>query len=156
MYPSSGLRDNRFRRLRQGFDVIGLVVRIGLLLAVVFAVVYAVVRARRAAAHSAAAAQIQEEIRLLEAGLEDGLYSDGEYQRLASSIRIRCEEQGIEIRGNYEGRVNQLLNSPAGRAYVGYNAADKVRFASELTFQSSEGIPSVLRLGNFARTFMGR
>jgi hypothetical protein len=77
--------------------MIGLVVRIGLLCAVVFAVVYAVVRARRLSAHGRAARRVQEEVRLLKAGLEEGLYSDEEYRRLRDSIRAACDEQGIEI-----------------------------------------------------------
>lgn len=76
----------------------------------------------------------------------------------AVSARLSAEgEAKISlIKGAYEGRVNQLLNSPAGRAYVGYNAADKVNFASDLTFQSKDGIPSVLRLGDFAKRFIGQ
>jgi regulator of protease activity HflC (stomatin/prohibitin superfamily) len=76
----------------------------------------------------------------------------------AVSARLSAEGEAkiARIKGAYEGRVNQLLNSPAGRAYVGYNAADKVNFASELTFQSKDGIPSVLRLGDFAKRFIGQ
>ncbi len=78
----------------------------------------------------------------------------------ADAVSARLSAEGdakiAKINGAYEGRVNQLLNSPAGRAYVGYNAADKVNFASDLTFQSKEGLPSVLRLGEFARRFIGR
>lgn len=77
--------------------MIGLIVRIGLLLAVVFGVVYAIVRARQKSAHGAAARRIQEEIRLLKSGLEEGLYSDDEYRHLADSIRSECEREGIEI-----------------------------------------------------------
>jgi hypothetical protein len=60
------------------------------------------------------------------------------------------------IRGAYETRLNQLLSSQAGRAYVAYGVADKVKFAETLTFQSSDGIPSVLNLGELARKLMGR
>jgi hypothetical protein len=76
----------------------------------------------------------------------------------AVSARLSAEGEAkiAMIKGEFEGKLNQLLNSPAGRAYVGYNAADKVNFASDLTFQSREGVPSVLRLGEFARQFMGR
>jgi hypothetical protein len=48
-----------------------------------------------------------------------------------------------------------LLGSPAGKAYVAWQAADNVKFADTLTFSSSEGIPSVLRLRAFAAQFMG-
>jgi regulator of protease activity HflC (stomatin/prohibitin superfamily) len=109
-------------------------------------------------------------------GLEESRITDGhllgikniEAETTEYSRRVVAEADGVsarlsaegeakvaKIRGEFEGRVNQLLNSPAGRAYVGYNAADKVKFASDLTFQSTEGIPSVLRLGQFARRFMG-
>lgn len=78
----------------------------------------------------------------------------------ADAVSARLSAEGdakiARIKGAYEGRVNQLLNSPAGRAYVGYNAADKVNFANELTFQSKDGIPSVLRLGDFAKRFIGQ
>ncbi len=76
----------------------------------------------------------------------------------AVSARLSAEGEAkiSRIKGAYEGRVNQLLNSPAGRAYVGYNAAEKVNFASDLTFQSKDGIPSVLRLGDFAKKFIGQ
>lgn len=76
----------------------------------------------------------------------------------AVSARLSAEGEAkiALIKGAYEGKVNQLLNSPAGRAYVGYNAADKVNFASDLTFQSKDGIPAVLRLGDFAKRFIGQ
>lgn len=76
----------------------------------------------------------------------------------AVSARLSAEGEAkiALIKGAYEGKVNQLLNSPAGRAYVGYNAADKVNFASDLTFQSKDGIPSVLRLSDFAKRFIGQ
>jgi regulator of protease activity HflC (stomatin/prohibitin superfamily) len=78
----------------------------------------------------------------------------------ADAVAARLSAEGDAkialIKGDFEGRVNRLLNSPAGRAYVAYNAADKVTFADELSFQSREGIPAVLRLGDFARQFMGR
>lgn len=77
--------------------MIGLLVRIGLLLAIVFGVIYGVVRAFRAHAHSAAAKRIQEEIRLLKSGLEEGLYSDEDYRRMADSIRRACEREGIDV-----------------------------------------------------------
>jgi regulator of protease activity HflC (stomatin/prohibitin superfamily) len=110
-------------------------------------------------------------------GLEESRITDGhllgiknieaettEYSRRivaeADAVSARLSAEGdarvAKIRGDFEGRVNSLLNTPAGRAYVGYNAADKVNFASDLTFQSTEGIPSVLRLGEFAEQFMGR
>ncbi|MEN9580486.1 MAG: hypothetical protein RJA70_3495 [Pseudomonadota bacterium] len=79
----------------------------------------------------------------------------GEADAVSARLSAEGDAMVAQIRGNYEGRLNQLLNSPAGRAYVGYNAADKVTFAPELVFQSREGIPSVLRLGEFAKTFMG-
>jgi uncharacterized membrane protein len=77
--------------------LLGLVVRVGLVFAVTFAIVYAIVRARRASAHSAAAAQIQEELRLLRVGLEAGLYDDDDYRRIARRLRAACDEQGIQV-----------------------------------------------------------
>ena len=48
-----------------------------------------------------------------------------------------------------------LLGTDAGRAYVVYQAAGNVKFASELTFASGDGVPSVLRLRDFTKKFMG-
>ena len=82
--------------------------------------------------------------------------------------RVRAEAEGIEARlgaegdamvakvqGEFENNLNALLGTPAGRAYVAFQAALNVTFASTLTFSSSEGIPSVLRLRQFAEQFMG-
>ena len=76
----------------------------------------------------------------------------------AISARLAAEGEAkiAIIKGAYEARVNSLLGSPAGRAYVAYMVADDVNFAKTLTFQSDDGIPSVLRLGDFARQLMGR
>ena len=49
----------------------------------------------------------------------------------------------------------QVLGSPAGKAYVAWQAADNVKFADTLTFSSADGIPAVLRLRAFAEQFMG-
>jgi regulator of protease activity HflC (stomatin/prohibitin superfamily) len=89
-------------------------------------------------------------------------------ETLAYDQRVRAEADGVSARldaegkalvagvvGNYEARINQLLDSDAGRAFVAWQAAANVKFASELTFQSSDGIPSVLHLREFARAFMG-
>jgi regulator of protease activity HflC (stomatin/prohibitin superfamily) len=83
--------------------------------------------------------------------------------------RVRAEADGISgrlaaegaaqvaaVEGAFQGKLNSLLGSAAGRAYVAYNAAENVTFDETLTFQSSDGIPSVLRLGEFARRLMGR
>lgn len=89
-------------------------------------------------------------------------------ETLAYDQRVRAEADGVAARlnaegqalvaavvGNYEARINQLLDSPAGRAFVAWKAAANVKFADELTFQSRDGIPSVLRLRDFAAAFMG-
>lgn len=77
--------------------------------------------------------------------------ADGVAARLAAD----GEAQVAQVVGNYEARVNQLFDSPAGRAFVAWQAAANVKFAEKLTFQSRDGIPSVLRLRDFARAFMG-
>ena len=61
-----------------------------------------------------------------------------------------------KVQGEYESRLNALLGSPAGAAYVAYLAAGNVKFSDTLTFSSGEGIPAVLRLREFARRFMGQ
>lgn len=77
--------------------------------------------------------------------------ADGISQRLVA-------EGGAEVaavQGEFEAKLNALLGSPAGRAYVAYKSAENVKFADVLTFQSNDGIPSVLRLREFALRFMG-
>lgn len=78
--------------------------------------------------------------------------ADGISERLKAEANAKI----AQVQGAYEGRVNALLNSPAGRAYVAYNAAANVKFDDVLTFNSSDGIPSVLRLRDFAMKFMGK
>jgi regulator of protease activity HflC (stomatin/prohibitin superfamily) len=83
--------------------------------------------------------------------------------------RIRSEADGVSarlaaegdalvatVRGEFEGKVNALLNSAAGRAYVAWKSADNIKFNEKLIFHSSDGIPSVLRLREFTEHFMGR
>jgi hypothetical protein len=78
----------------------------------------------------------------------------------ADAIQGRLEAEGgamvAKVQGEYENKLNVLLGSPAGRAYVAWRAAANVKFAETLTFSSSDGIPSVLRLRQFAELFMGR
>ena len=78
----------------------------------------------------------------------------------ADAVAARLDAEGeakvAVLKGAYETRINQLLSSPAGRAYVAYNVANQVNFADTLTFQSSDGVPSVLDLGELARKLMGR
>jgi len=78
--------------------------------------------------------------------------AEGVSARLAAEGNARV----AKVKGNYETKLNALLNSAGGRAYVAYKAANNIRFADTLVFQSSEGIPSILRLRDFARRFMGR
>ncbi|NVB39781.1 SPFH domain-containing protein [Pseudenhygromyxa sp. WMMC2535] len=110
-------------------------------------------------------------------GGEAGEYGDNyllgikniEAETLAYDKRVRAEAEGVaarleaegdalvaEVVGEYQASLNQLLGSPAGRAFVAWKAAANVKFADELTFQSDDGIPSVLRLRDFARAFMGQ
>jgi hypothetical protein len=82
--------------------------------------------------------------------------------------RIKAEADAVEgrlgaegramvakVQGEYENKLNALLGSPAGKAYVAWQAADNVKFGETLTFSSSDGIPAVLRLREFAERFMG-
>ena len=81
---------------------------------------------------------------------------NAEADAVADRLVAEGEAKVAVIRGAYEARLNQLLASPAGRAYVAYNVADKVKFAETLTFQSDDGVPTVLNLGELARKLMGR
>ena len=74
---------------------------------------------------------------------------------IAARLKAEGEASVATVRGEYESKLNALLGSPAGRAYVAYKAAEGIRFAESLTFRSSDGIPSVLRLREFAALFMG-
>lgn len=78
----------------------------------------------------------------------------------AEAVAARLEAEGnarlAAVRGAYETRLNALMNSAGGRAYVAHEAAANVHFAETLTFHSQGGIPSVLRLKDFAEQFMGQ
>jgi regulator of protease activity HflC (stomatin/prohibitin superfamily) len=79
-----------------------------------------------------------------------------EAETVAERLTAEGEAKLAIIRGAYEARVNQLLASPAGRAYVAYNVAENIKFADTLTFQSDDGVPTVLNLGELARKLMGK
>jgi regulator of protease activity HflC (stomatin/prohibitin superfamily) len=74
---------------------------------------------------------------------------------IAARLKAEGEASVATVRGDFESKLNVLLGSPAGRAYVAYKVAENIRFAETLTFRSSDGIPSVLRLREFTRLFMG-
>ncbi|MEX1365179.1 MAG: SPFH domain-containing protein, partial [Nannocystaceae bacterium] len=73
------------------------------------------------------------------------------------SARLSAEGEATvaKVRGAYESRINELLDSVAGRAYVAYQAAAHVKFDDTLVFRSNDGIPSVLRLRDLTEKFMG-
>jgi len=73
------------------------------------------------------------------------------------SARLSAEGEAVvaQVRGAYETRLNELLDSTAGRAYVAYQAADNVKFDQTLVFRSSDGFPTVLRLRELTERFMG-
>lgn len=92
-----------------------------------------------------------------------------EAESIEYSRRVRAESDGIsarlsaeatamvaKVKGAYETKLNALIGSPGGRAYVAYRAADNIQFDETLTFHSSDGVPSVLRLRDFAEKFMGK
>ena len=78
-----------------------------------------------------------------------------EAEGIAARLAAEGNAQVAKVQGAYEGNFNELLNTQAGRAYVAFKAAQNIKFASELTFRSSDGIPSVYRLHDFALAFMG-
>lgn len=77
----------------------------------------------------------------------------------ADAVEARLVAEGeamvAQVQGAYENRLNVLLGTPAGGAFVAYQAAANVKFAETLTFSSADGIPAVLRLRQFAQQFMG-
>ncbi|MCE9578820.1 MAG: SPFH domain-containing protein [Deltaproteobacteria bacterium] len=111
-------------------------------------------------------------------GVDDPTHVDDAYligiknleaETLEYKNRVTAEADGVggklsaqgdslvaQVQGNYESKLNGLLNSPAGKAYVAYNAAANVTFNKTLTFSSQDGLPSVLRLRRFAEQFMGQ
>lgn len=78
--------------------------------------------------------------------------SDG----IAARLKAEGEAKVAKVRGAYESKLNTLLGSPGGRAYVAFVAAGKIKFADRLTFHSADGVPSLLRLRDFATSFMGK
>jgi hypothetical protein len=76
----------------------------------------------------------------------------------AEGIKGRLSAEGdakvAEVRGEYDSRLNRLLASPGGRAYVAYNAAKNVKFSENLRFQSDDGQPWPMQLRKMALMFM--
>lgn len=75
---------------------------------------------------------------------------------LSARLSAEGDAEVAKVRGDYESKLNALMGSPAGRAYVAWKAAANVKFDEQLTFNSRDGIPPILRLRNFAAQFMGR
>ena len=78
------------------------------------------------------------------------------WKKCVGSVFDLSNARVAKVRGEFEAKINTLLGSPAGRAYVAHRAADNVTFEKTLHFNSADGIPSVLRLRDFALRFMGR
>jgi hypothetical protein len=74
-----------------------MLIRLIVLFAVVFGVVFGITRAVRANAHSKQARRIQDDIRALKTGIEQGLYSQTEYEQLARKLVADCEREGIDV-----------------------------------------------------------
>jgi hypothetical protein len=132
-------------------------------------------RAKLATLSEADVTKMREEAAKL-FGLDPASVSDGyligikniQAETLEYKNRVTAEAEALEgrlvaegdamvakVQGEYEVKLNALLGSPAGRAYVAYKSAANVTFAKTLSFSSGEGIPSVLRLRQFAEQFMG-
>lgn len=77
----------------------------------------------------------------------------------ADAVQGRLGAEGdamvAKVQGEFETKLNALLGSPAGKAYVAYQAADNLKFSETLTFSDQGGIPAILRLRSFAEQFMG-
>lgn len=80
---------------------------------------------------------------------------NAEADALEGRLTAEGDAMVAKVQGEYEIKLNALLGSPAGKAYVAYKSAANVTFSKTLSFSSSEGIPSVLRLRQFAEQFMG-
>ncbi|WP_428267267.1 SPFH domain-containing protein [Haliangium sp.] len=86
---------------------------------------------------------------------EYGRRVQAEAEAIAARLEAEGEAKVAAVRGAFETRINALLSSPSGRAYVAWKSADNVTFDKELVFSSRDGIPSLLRLRDFALQFMG-
>ncbi len=82
--------------------------------------------------------------------------TQAEAEGIKARLLAEASSEVAQVQAAFESRLNGLLNSKAGRAYVAYEAAANVKFDESLTFQSDDGIPSVLRLRDFAEQFMGK
>jgi len=113
----------------------------------------------------------------LELGTEDSERLTDDYllgvatiqaETLQYDQRVRSEAEGVsarlsaeadallaKVQAEFEAKRNALLGTAAGRAYIAWQAAEHVKFADQLTFSSSDGVPSVLRLRDFTLRFMG-
>lgn len=80
------------------------------------------------------------------------LAADGVAERLKAEGKTEL----AQVQGAFETRINALLDSAAGRAWVAYESAANVSFDDTLNFSSSDGIPWVLRLRRFTEQFMGK
>lgn len=76
--------------------MISLIVRLLILLAVVFGVAFGLSRLWRTARDRRTLQQIQDDLLALKAGLEDGLYSQEEYQSLRTKVMDACRSQGMD------------------------------------------------------------
>jgi hypothetical protein len=79
-----------------------------------------------------------------------------ESEGIAARLAAEGDAKVAAVRGEFEQRLNALLSSPSGRAYVAWKSAEYVTFDKDLVFSSREGIPALLRLRDFAQLFMGR
>ncbi|MGB1698775.1 MAG: SPFH domain-containing protein, partial [Nannocystaceae bacterium] len=82
--------------------------------------------------------------------------TQAEAEGIKSRLLAEADAEVAKVQAAFESQLNGLLNSKAGRAFVAYEAAANVKFDETLTFQSDDGIPSVLRLRDFAVQFMGK
>jgi regulator of protease activity HflC (stomatin/prohibitin superfamily) len=85
---------------------------------------------------------------------EYGQRVNAEADGISARLTAEADAMIAKVQANYEQRVNALLGSPAGRAYVSYQAANNIQFAEKLTFHAADGIPSVLRLRAWAQAYM--
>jgi hypothetical protein len=95
--------------------MIGLIIRALVLAAVVFGVVFALTKRFRTKVDERVIKQIQDDILALKTGIEEGLYSQEEYDNLREKIRVDCEKTGFEI-PNLPTRVPKRQTETEGDA----------------------------------------
>ena len=84
----------------------GLIIRLVILFAVLFGIAFGLTRLLRSRSEKKAIEKIQQDILALKTGLEEGLYSQGEYESLRDKIEAECKKRGIDVPALPRGKIS--------------------------------------------------